>query len=256
MSWKEDPPRLVAQGGDDSLRELIQAGREDLPSEEQLHHLASRLAPWMGGPGDPSSSGGGGGVGSGAAGGGAASLPVAKVIVALALSGAAVGGGVLALRPAQVPAQTVQSAPSQVEPPIETTVVKVPAASTTADPSESVAARATPAPTATASTAEQGLSEIALLQQAQAELGGNPGRALALTQQHARRFPGGALSQEREAIAIQALAGLGRTAEARARAERFAAAFPGSAYVRRFEVLLGPVRRDAGGLESLDQSEN
>lgn len=256
MSWKEDPPRLVAEGGDDPLRELIQAGREDLPSEEQLRHLASRLAPWMGGPSGPGSSGGGGEGASSAAGGGASSLPVAKVMIALALSGVAVGGGVIALRPAHAPVQTVQSAPRQVEPPVEAAALEAPAASTTAEPSESVAARATPAPAATASTADQGPSEIALLQQAQAELGANPGRSLALTQQHARRFPGGAFSQEREAIAIQALAGLGRTAEARARAERFAAAFPGSAYVRRFEVLLGPLRRDAGGQGSPDPGED
>ena len=53
------------------------------------------------------------------------------------------------------------------------------------------------------------------------------------------RYPGGALVQEREVIAISALAAMGRSGEARARAQRFLAAFPRSAHRRRLEVLVG-----------------
>ncbi len=53
-----------------------------------------------------------------------------------------------------------------------------------------------------------------------------PARALVLAQEGARKFPQGFFSQEREAIAIRSLVNLGRTSEARVRAERFLAAYP------------------------------
>jgi hypothetical protein len=54
----------------------------------------------------------------------------------------------------------------------------------------------------------------------------DPLRALALAQEGAHRFPQGFFSQEREAIAIRSLVKLGHLPEARARAERFLAAYP------------------------------
>jgi outer membrane protein assembly factor BamD (BamD/ComL family) len=60
-----------------------------------------------------------------------------------------------------------------------------------------------------------------------------------VTEAHAAQFPDGSLSQEREVVAIQALLALGRPEDARARAARFAQRWPGSAHLRRIEVLLG-----------------
>jgi hypothetical protein len=80
-------------------------------------------------------------------------------------------------------------------------------------------------------------SEVRLLQRAQDALSGAPDRALGLTREHAARFPAGVLTQEREVVAIQALLRLGRRDEARARAEGFVRAFPGSAHRRRVEAL-------------------
>jgi hypothetical protein len=60
--------------------------------------------------------------------------------------------------------------------------------------------------------------------------------ALTLLTEHARRFKDGRLSEEREALRVRALAGLGRTEEARHAAERFQARFPRS-------VLLPAVRQ-------------
>jgi hypothetical protein len=54
----------------------------------------------------------------------------------------------------------------------------------------------------------------------------DPARALVLAQEGARKFPQGFFSQEREAIAIRSLVNMGRTSEARARAERFLTAYP------------------------------
>lgn len=80
--------------------------------------------------------------------------------------------------------------------------------------------------------------ELALLARAQAALTGNPGLALALTSDHERKFPSGALVQEREVVAVDALLRLGRRAEAGRRALRFRQEFPASVHGRRLDVLL------------------
>ena len=77
-----------------------------------------------------------------------------------------------------------------------------------------------------------------LLDRAQRALTTSPVAALALAEEHAARFAEGTLAPEREVIAISALVALGRRDEARSRADRFHTAYPGSAYLRRIEVLL------------------
>lgn len=78
-----------------------------------------------------------------------------------------------------------------------------------------------------------------MLQEAQDALGGSPSRALALAGEHARRFPRGMLAQEREVLAIEALARLGRRDAAQQRARRFHARWPGSSHARRVDALAG-----------------
>jgi hypothetical protein len=78
-----------------------------------------------------------------------------------------------------------------------------------------------------------------LLHRAQDSLESNPAQTLALCAEHARRFPSGAFTQEREVLAIDALLRLGRRSEAQARAERFIKANPASAHKRRIDELLG-----------------
>jgi hypothetical protein len=78
-------------------------------------------------------------------------------------------------------------------------------------------------------------SEADLLEQARVAMKSDPARALARANEHRQRFPGGALIQEREVIAIKALRALGRTSEADARADAFAKAFPGSAFARKLK---------------------
>jgi hypothetical protein len=58
--------------------------------------------------------------------------------------------------------------------------------------------------------------------------------------QHADLFPEGALTEEREAIAIQALLGLDKRDLARVRALRFTRRFPGSL----FSPLISDALRD------------
>jgi hypothetical protein len=85
--------------------------------------------------------------------------------------------------------------------------------------------------------------EAELLEQARAELGGNPSRALAIAQEHASRFPSGKLSIERELVAVDALQRLGRTQEARARGDALLARSPGSLYEQRIRSILSADRK-------------
>ena len=94
------------------------------------------------------------------------------------------------------------------------------------------------APTPEGSTERAPSDEFALLRAARQAIGDRPDRALALTNQHARLFPAGMLSQERETIAVEALAKLGRASQAQTRAHEFLAAHPDSPYRSRIEAAL------------------
>ncbi|HEX6273935.1 MAG TPA: hypothetical protein VFZ53_12895, partial [Polyangiaceae bacterium] len=106
-------------------------------------------------------------------------------------------------------------------------------------PEKSAAAPVTPAASHTTSpVASTGATSLAeetrLLQAAQRELARkNTAAALALLEEHATRYPHGALAQERSAARVLALCDLGRTAEAREAAEAFVRASPQSPLVPR-----------------------
>lgn len=59
---------------------------------------------------------------------------------------------------------------------------------------------------------------------------GDAERALAFVNEHARRYPDGALREEREAFRITLLCALGRTQEAHEARDRFVSSFPESAH--------------------------
>jgi hypothetical protein len=63
--------------------------------------------------------------------------------------------------------------------------------------------------------------------------GGDAAGALQLLDRVERRYPRGVLVQEREALRVEALAALGRTAEARAHADAFVRAYPKSPHLAR-----------------------
>jgi outer membrane protein assembly factor BamD (BamD/ComL family) len=66
----------------------------------------------------------------------------------------------------------------------------------------------------------------------------NAEAALALTREHLARFPNGAHAEERDRIAIEALARLEGVERARAAADRFFLRYPQSIYRSRIESLL------------------
>jgi hypothetical protein len=80
--------------------------------------------------------------------------------------------------------------------------------------------------------------EPQLIERARKALASEPRRALALTQEHQRRFPAGALAVERDVIALEALARSGQSAEATRRAHAFEAKYPKSIHLPRVRALL------------------
>jgi len=81
-------------------------------------------------------------------------------------------------------------------------------------------------------------SEIELLRDARLALKQAPARALDFVDAHARAYPGGKLTQERELIGISALVALGRRTAALSRGARFQHDFPRSPYRDQVEQLL------------------
>ena len=78
--------------------------------------------------------------------------------------------------------------------------------------------------------------ELALLQRARAAVArGEFTSALDALRDHQRRFPRGKLGEEREALRVQALVGLGRHDEARRARERFRDRYPDSVLSPRIE---------------------
>lgn len=161
-----------------------------------------------------------------------------------------------AAEPERPTSQVAAPAPEALPPSVEPSVEAPPAPS--AEPS---AASAQPGPSAPASTAlapsarrappaslPQASSpttsppseadalrdELALIGAAQSSLGaGRHEAALASLEEHARRFPSGALSLERRALRALALCAAGRRAEGRAEAEAFALRAAGSPLAER-----------------------
>ena len=81
-------------------------------------------------------------------------------------------------------------------------------------------------------------SEMALLRDARLALRQSPSSALGLTDEHARLYPQGQMTQERELIAVSALVALGHRTAALARAASFERQYPTSPYRKQLGELL------------------
>ncbi len=127
-----------------------------------------------------------------------------------------------------------------VSPPRTTAEVESTSAPVSSEVVPAARPAATPQVSATASLVapEDVLAEeVALLNRASAALSGSPAEALRLTGEHAARYPRGKLGVEREMVAIDALRRLGRTAEARSRADALLARPGGSMYEERIRGM-------------------
>jgi len=209
------------------LDDLIQSARGDEPTPEQLKKLDGKLAhllPPIGGGNGPSGSGGG--HGAAGAGGSATVKWIAAGVVA-------VGGGV-AIQ------QAVSHRDGPPPPPIS---APAPAPAPIAEVTPDVVPEPVPAPAPAAAVhraPEPSLAdEAALLDRARTALQrGDARAALATCDAHVKNFTHGALREERERIAIEALLALGRHGDAEARAQRFDRAFPNSVQSERIHALL------------------
>jgi hypothetical protein len=176
---------------------------------------------------NPPRNGGGGGGGNGPA----VTTNVARTAMTFA-SGLIVGGAIVYLAIAPTKQVVVVEKPV-VSAAMTATALETIDASTpmlqrslvvpSAEPFTSAPANPVASPTSSLA------AERAILDPARTALGRGDGvSALEAVRAHERRFPSGALVEEREAIAIQALVLVGKKDEARSRGARFMTRYPGS----------------------------
>jgi hypothetical protein len=95
----------------------------------------------------------------------------------------------------------------------------------------------------TATPARPTNAELRVLRLAREDLTrGDFAGALAAVAEHARRFRNGSLVEEREALRVKSLAGLGRHEDARRAAAEFHARFPHSVLLSTFQRMREPDR--------------
>lgn len=118
-----------------------------------------------------------------------------------------------------------------------------PVHSASAEPTHTVAHLDKNTPVGTARGAidiEAYTKELQVLQPArQAVTRGDFTTALSAVEEHQKQFPSGKLAEEREALRIKALVGLGRSGEAQRAGAMFRARFPHSALLKRIDEMLG-----------------
>ncbi len=226
-----EPTRLVDRHDESSsdaafMGGVIRAQRRARAPEEKMQELAGRLGPLLAqGRNAPPTHG--------------MSWLGLSLVAVIVLAG---GGIWLAgqREPGAHPIANVATEPPRPErdqaPPAPLVVEAPPAISVDSLPN----AQRAPAPVASAPRCD----EVDLVERADMQLrSGAPAAALAALREHELRCPSGILVQERERIAIEALAKLGRDDAARARAQAFEERFPSSPHLRRVRQVLDGLRR-------------
>ncbi|HEY3819027.1 MAG TPA: hypothetical protein VGL81_17780 [Polyangiaceae bacterium] len=210
------------------LREARDAGP---PAPEVVERVRVRLAALA----PPTvSQGGGAGSETGRAVARLAGSKAAIAVTSLLLGGAAGAGIYAELRPPQQ-AQVVY-----IPQPMAASVASVVPAPSSAAPSEVVAGTSTastartaasPGPSTSSRTLQLSAERILLDEARGALVQGNPSRALERIEQHRRTFATPILGEERDAMEVEALAKVGRSAEARAKADAFRRHTPNSLFL-------------------------
>lgn len=140
---------------------------------------------------------------------------------------------------AQRPPRAAATGSPRSEPALQPAPVSAPSAAPAAAPTRARAQT----PGLTRAAARSPRREIDQLVQIRARLATDPAAALRLAQRSEREFPGGLLSEERQALAIVALARSGAREAARAQARAFASRHPDSPMRDIIEAELGRVGR-------------
>lgn len=238
----KEPKRWHEALDDGALRRALEAGRSERPRDAQLGAMAAKLGlsatalgvGSAGAAGTPL-------VKAGAVATGVATVTKAAVVCVL---GVAIGVAVTASRSEVRDVGSTNSAPAA---PVETPALPekerllAPAVAPAPTPgrtsSEPHPSKRSP-PSSSAEPPASIDEEVRLLARMQDAVARDPEGALALGREHRRRFGGGVLEQEREVLAIEALAKLGRLSEAGARADAFKQRFPRSGHARRVAAVL------------------
>ncbi|MGE5784853.1 MAG: hypothetical protein ACM3ZE_09680, partial [Myxococcales bacterium] len=138
------------------------------------------------------------------------------------------------------------ASPLVPEPSVVIALIPVPASATSASSNTEAAVSSSRARQTQAERAASGVNsesfaaELQVLQPArQAVARGEHSSALGIIAEHQRLFPHGVLTEEREALRVKALVGLGRATEAERAGAAFRKRFPRSALVGRIDSLLG-----------------
>jgi len=157
-------------------------------------------------------------------------------LVAATVFGMGIAGAVVLLRDRKTPAPPAEASASAQ-------LALRPALSALAPPTPPTPLASAPlAPSApephpsakSASPRESYAAELELLRRAQsAYAGGDFSGSLVSLNEHARQFPSGRLAEEREALRVSCLRGLGRSSDARRAAASFALRFPHSVLLSR-----------------------
>lgn len=253
-----EPRRLIDAGGGTLAESLRQARDHDAASERDLDDAWRRLSARMaqdgtrGAGANRSDENGARGAGSGKL------LRMSNVIGAVVVTGAIAVLIAREPKPVASPSPVVEHAAPAVapspgasaEPRREVAVRAVSATSAALDQSADAPPQSKPAKigsplhahkpervTAPVPEPDPG-AELELIARAQRQLERDPAAALAILQDHARRFPAGVFVQEREIMRIDAELARGQRALARERARSFTAAYPASPHRRRLQALL------------------
>lgn len=251
MKFDEAEPPRFEDAGPEALRKLVRTHRPEL-SPEALERIAARFAATHA-SGVAASNVVGARVGSSFA---QFKLGILALAVAsgLLLSWRLVHSSTSSTEPDGAPVlapRLVSSSPSSSSLPQSSPSSNVQALATiSVDQLPSVAPSPASAPKAPVKvegetkTAPVSESEFDIVQRAETALASDPSRALAVTAEHLRAYPSGELVQEREVIAVEALAKLRRPEDASLRARALAERFPNTPYATRLEKALGhPIDR-------------
>lgn len=212
------------------MRNVIRAQDGERPPLGKMEELAGRLGPLLEEPLSPARS---------------HRMPWLAASAAALVAIATVAVVRTSAPPARLEPVVSASVPSsegdEVLPPPPAKPASPPAVSVDALPNVNVvnAQKAKAAPAIASAPQASSCDEVMLLDVADTQLrSGNAEGALSALRDLEQRCAGGAFIQERERIAIQALAKLGRLDEARARARAFEARFPNSPHLRRVRQVV------------------
>jgi hypothetical protein len=181
---------------------------------------------------------------------GALSLPVASVLLGTQTPSvrppvAPVRSAVNPVREELSPPGEAAVPPDALRTPPQTPQASAPARPPTVRPPPAARPLSPESPAATSPREALGdtlAREVELLEQARARFDADPASALALLDEHARVFPAGKLAIERELLALDALERIGKTADARSRAERALGSARGTIYEARIRSHLATSR--------------